>query len=133
MKEATIINGFNSVARKIEGIENSRRGIDQEVVTLRLQINAIIRIIRWLFPINLVFKYLVKKEFNLYKLQLEERRKQLDKIKEGVSKEKPCISPNKTGRNEQCKCGSGKKYKKCCLTPDAELKRVMAPDDKKIV
>ncbi|EPQ4975886.1 SEC-C metal-binding domain-containing protein [Acinetobacter baumannii] len=22
---------------------------------------------------------------------------------------------NKIGRNEQCPCGSGKKYKKCCL------------------
>ncbi|RLG12707.1 MAG: hypothetical protein DRN71_05790 [Candidatus Nanohalarchaeota archaeon] len=22
---------------------------------------------------------------------------------------------NKTGRNEPCLCGSGKKYKKCCL------------------
>ena len=24
----------------------------------------------------------------------------------------------KTGRNETCPCGSGKKYKKCCLTKD---------------
>ena len=26
----------------------------------------------------------------------------------------PVIKPNKTGRNEPCPCGSGKKYKKCC-------------------
>ena len=24
------------------------------------------------------------------------------------------ITPNKTGRNDPCPCGSGKKYKKCC-------------------
>jgi len=24
----------------------------------------------------------------------------------------------KTGRNEKCNCGSGKKYKKCCLWDD---------------
>lgn len=24
----------------------------------------------------------------------------------------------KVGRNEQCPCGSGKKYKKCCLEKD---------------
>jgi len=27
---------------------------------------------------------------------------------------KPYIAPPKTGRNEPCPCGSGKKYKKCC-------------------
>jgi uncharacterized protein YecA (UPF0149 family) len=26
----------------------------------------------------------------------------------------PYIAPPKTGRNEPCPCGSGKKYKKCC-------------------
>src|SRR5262249_59879887 len=26
----------------------------------------------------------------------------------------------KTGRNDPCPCGSGKKYKKCCLSKDAE-------------
>ena len=27
----------------------------------------------------------------------------------------PSKKKNKTGRNEPCPCGSGKKYKKCCL------------------
>ncbi|MEN8257355.1 MAG: DUF1186 domain-containing protein [Thermodesulfobacteriota bacterium] len=27
----------------------------------------------------------------------------------------PVLHPDKTGRNEPCPCGSGKKYKKCCL------------------
>jgi uncharacterized protein YecA (UPF0149 family) len=29
--------------------------------------------------------------------------------------EEPYINTNKTGRNDPCHCGSGKKYKKCCL------------------
>ena len=29
-------------------------------------------------------------------------------------KPSPIIKPAKTGRNEPCRCGSGKKYKKCC-------------------
>lgn len=29
--------------------------------------------------------------------------------------DKPYISPPKVGRNEPCPCGSGKKYKKCCI------------------
>ncbi len=38
---------------------------------------------------------------------------------------------NKTSRNDPCPCGSGKKYKKCCLEKDqtserAELTRVAA-------
>jgi preprotein translocase subunit SecA len=27
----------------------------------------------------------------------------------------PPVRSNKVGRNEPCPCGSGKKYKKCCL------------------
>ena len=27
---------------------------------------------------------------------------------------KPFVAPPKTGRNDQCPCGSGRKYKKCC-------------------
>jgi uncharacterized protein len=30
--------------------------------------------------------------------------------------EKPAANPNRdVGRNDSCPCGSGKKYKKCCL------------------
>jgi tetratricopeptide (TPR) repeat protein len=29
----------------------------------------------------------------------------------------------KIGRNDPCPCGSGKKYKKCCLSQDEELER----------
>ena len=28
---------------------------------------------------------------------------------------------NKTGRNDPCPCGSGKKYKQCCADPNASL------------
>jgi len=30
-------------------------------------------------------------------------------------KSKPIVNHEKTGRNDPCPCGSGKKYKKCCL------------------
>lgn len=30
-------------------------------------------------------------------------------------KQQPIIAPPKVGRNDPCPCGSGKKYKKCCL------------------
>ena len=27
-------------------------------------------------------------------------------------------------RNEKCRCGSGKKYKKCCLAKDREMRQL---------
>ncbi|GAX91053.1 hypothetical protein EFBL_2713 [Effusibacillus lacus] len=33
----------------------------------------------------------------------------------GLPASKPYVNPNKIGRNDPCPCGSGKKYKKCCL------------------
>lgn len=35
-------------------------------------------------------------------------------ITEVPIKRQPYINENKTGRNELCPCGSGKKYKYCC-------------------
>ncbi|MFC4768230.1 HEAT repeat domain-containing protein [Effusibacillus consociatus] len=33
----------------------------------------------------------------------------------GLPASTPYVNPNKIGRNDPCPCGSGKKYKKCCL------------------
>ncbi|MCX6907254.1 MAG: SEC-C metal-binding domain-containing protein [Verrucomicrobia bacterium] len=35
----------------------------------------------------------------------------------GPVRPQPCPRPGKTGRNDPCPCGSGKKYKKCCGKP----------------
>lgn len=45
----------------------------------------------------------------------------INKINEGLSpKETNTTGLRKLGRNEPCPCGSGKKYKKCCLEKDIE-------------
>lgn len=52
----------------------------------------------------------------LYKLHYDTKKKQIEdskaKFTKGKSKEK------KIGRNDPCPCGSGKKYKNCCLGKD---------------
>lgn len=42
----------------------------------------------------------------------DETRKE---IKKEYNKSKIVVNENKVGRNDPCPCGSGKKYKKCCL------------------
>lgn len=42
----------------------------------------------------------------------DERRKE---IKKDFNRSRIVINDKKIGRNEACPCGSGKKYKKCCL------------------
>jgi len=42
----------------------------------------------------------------------EERRAE---IKKEYKTSRTVVNENKIGRNEPCPCGSGKKYKKCCL------------------
>ena len=39
---------------------------------------------------------------------------QRQQIKKEYNKTRTVVNENKTGRNEECTCGSGKKYKKCC-------------------
>ncbi len=42
---------------------------------------------------------------------------------DGTVAKKPVRRVNKIGRNDPCPCGSGKKYKNCCLAKDQEQKR----------
>ncbi len=57
--------------------------------------------------------------FNAKENISEEQVKEL--IKKSIQKQKPIhksppiTKKNKVGRNQPCPCGSGKKYKKCCL------------------
>ena len=61
-----------------------------------------------------------------FRLQTEEelKREQVAKItaaggaSDGTVKKQPVQKKNKVGRNEPCPCGSGKKYKNCCLDKD---------------
>jgi hypothetical protein len=39
---------------------------------------------------------------------------------------------SQTGRNDPCACGSGKKYKNCCGTPQLEVASVRAKDVKDV-
>lgn len=36
-------------------------------------------------------------------------------VKRGFKRLYPVMPRNKTGRNEPCVCGSGKKFKHCCI------------------
>ncbi len=38
------------------------------------------------------------------------------------------LTGKKPGRNDPCPCGSGKKYKKCCLPKHEEIKKNISPD-----
>jgi len=58
--------------------------------------------------------------FKTAKKQKETKKKKMGTPEEEIPKEKgkPVISAPKVGRNDPCPCGSGKKYKKCCLNKD---------------
>ena len=43
---------------------------------------------------------------------------------ENKSKVEPVTKRNKIGRNQKCFCGSGKKYKKCCINKRQEIKNI---------
>ena len=60
-----------------------------------------------------------------FRLKTEEelKREQVAKIMaagsdDGTVKKQPVQKKTKVGRNDPCPCGSGKKYKNCCLDKD---------------
>ncbi len=57
--------------------------------------------------------------FNVQSPEKMQRRRVAKPIREaGKRVNKPIVKKKKIGRNDPCPCGSGKKYKKCCLTID---------------
>lgn len=57
-------------------------------------------------------------EFNRMRAQWMERREEME-----FDRQKKVVSAGKVGRNDPCPCGSGKKYKKCCLKKEKEKKQ----------
>ena len=56
----------------------------------------------------------------LEKLVTEKKAAQLEKERLASMPRKPFIREEpRVGRNDPCPCGSGKKYKKCCMSKDA--------------
>jgi preprotein translocase subunit SecA len=57
----------------------------------------------------------------LYRIRIAENVPKREKVAEPVEEshghieKKPVVKGQKTGRNDPCPCGSGKKYKKCCM------------------
>lgn len=128
MRDGTIILSFQAIEAEIGKIKRQLGATDQEIVTLRLQMNGIVRMIKWLFPFNLLFKYFVEKEWTTYTDNLEKRRQQIEKMKEQMEASRKMAVSERQGRNAPCKCGSGKKYKKCCLNKK-EVKIPSTPKD----
>lgn len=50
-----------------------------------------------------------------YKKRMDEDFKKMKPLFEALLGKEPSLSKIKIGRNEPCPCGSGKKYKKCCI------------------
>jgi len=66
-------------------------------------------------------KFLIKGErlMNEQPVQIEQKE-----VIENKSKVEPVTKRNKIGRNQKCFCGSGKKYKKCCINKRQEIKNI---------
>ncbi|MCX5717974.1 MAG: preprotein translocase subunit SecA [Nitrospirae bacterium] len=62
--------------------------------------------------LNRVFKIQVKKEEDIK--EIHRRQQLIYNTSETGEMQQPVQKGKKTGRNDPCTCGSGKKYKKCC-------------------
>ena len=58
----------------------------------------------------------LKRHYNLFKDEIEKEEKKIQKQGKNTDSNYNALSSlPKVGRNDPCPCGSGKKYKKCCL------------------
>ncbi|HAT83148.1 MAG TPA: SEC-C domain-containing protein, partial [Eubacterium sp.] len=47
-----------------------------------------------------------------------------EEIRKDFNRSRIYHAPKKPGRNDPCPCGSGKKYKNCCMKKDQEAQRL---------
>jgi len=125
MKESTYIAMINKLHQEIETVKADKNMIRQEIIQIRLSLNAFIRFVKSIFFLKWIIGHFERKEYREYTKQIEERKKAIAKIAKEVEEEKkriPVVNNVKIGRNAKCPCGSGKKYKKCCLDKKEEKK-----------
>ena len=93
---------YNSITQQITYLPNPKdRSKQQTKYLLEFENEAI----------HLIQAIIVISEY-LYRLR------EIDLMKQGhtpIISHEPTKTPKKIGRNDSCPCGSGKKYKKCCL------------------
>ena len=65
--------------------------------------------------INVTSEEIVEGYIDLYNRLIDETGSDLDYLSYSFVEEMPGKKYKKIGRNEKCPCGSGKKYKKCCM------------------
>ncbi len=85
-------------------------------------------------PLQPIFELLQGSDPDQVCLKYGLSRQQLDKmLKEYQDSRRraamtDAYSVSKAGRNDPCPCGSGKKYKKCCLPKHEEARRMIPPE-----
>lgn len=70
---------------------------------------------------------LVCTKYGITRAELEQQFKDFQALQRQRALEDELIT-KKVGRNEPCPCGSGKKYKKCCLPKHEEARKHLSPD-----
>jgi len=109
---------INEMDKKLARLESLLNIENKGTKDFMLQVNAIIRMMRIFSPLYWLFQYCWRREHKRYmKKLIDERKKIMESLKEEKrQKEEEVIDKKeKVGRNKLCLCGSGKKYKKCCL------------------
>ena len=118
MRESELYRTFANIEKNIKNLSQRKKNEENEVISLRLQVNALIRIIKIFFPIKWLFSFYYDLEFKKYRREMVQRYKEMMKMQKEMKKQKESKikeEKDKIGRNALCSCGSGKKFKKCCL------------------
>ena len=132
MKESQLFGMLGELNKKIQdnGMKNQSR--DSAIIQMRLQLNGLImmmkacRPLRW--TIGALYDHFAKKAYAEYTAELVRRNNEAAKMQqahveqEKQKKQEIQAKSVKIGRNSKCTCGSGKKYKKCCLGKEKEKK-----------
>ena len=108
MRDNTIYSMFNSLSKEVETFKQK----DNDIMLMRLQLDGMIRMVRFLFPIGWLFTYCFKKSIAVYQKQMEDGIKAKKEAMEQIKKEREELYKLEL----PCSCGSLKKYKNCCMS-----------------
>lgn len=101
---AGILDGINSSLKEELNLEEleDKTEINAEIDKEKLYYNMLDSKAKWLYGLDEWDKHLTKDEKN--------------EIRQSYLKNNVVVKEAKIGRNEPCPCGSGKKYKRCCIS-----------------
>ena len=81
MRDSEIYKLFKHLEKPVMGLQRNEEEVTRQIISLRIQLNVIIRVFKVLLPLKYLYDFFYKLEWKQYSRQLMQKQKIMAKFK----------------------------------------------------